>query len=72
MKNWEYFFDKKNKWKTHKKFVLPKINHLKGIKIERIGYSNEPLPKLSKEEEHNKIVSYQQALLEKINNKEII
>jgi hypothetical protein len=50
------------------KFILPKINHLKGIKIERIGYSNEPLPKLSKEEEHQKIVSYQQALLEKINN----
>ena len=49
------------------KFILPKVQHLKGIKIERIGESNEPKELLSQEEEHERAILYQKRLLEKLN-----
>ena len=48
------------------KFILPKIQHLKGIKIERIGESDKDKPKLTEEEEKERAIAFQKKLLDKI------
>jgi hypothetical protein len=51
------------------KFILPKIQYLKGIKIERICESNDNQFISKEKEEREKAILYQQQLLEKLNSK---
>ena len=48
------------------KFILPKIQHLKGIKIERIGEADKDRLNLTEEEQREKAILFQKSLLDKI------